>query len=143
MIRSAMHSILAFAATLVIAMTIAPVLLSAWLAVLAYRVCPNPGHSNCWAWAVNRAWTMTRAWRSEGMLRGWEPRMLLRWSRSAPRWLLHVLVGTPVERHSDELLLESFKPLLPDNARGWRTVLHLLFLGRVQQGDGHNSVPPT
>lgn len=142
MIRSTIHALLAIASTVMLALALAPITVSVALAVLAYRVCRQPSHSNCWVYASSRAWVLLREWTAMGRPRGWEPRTQQRWSRNSPWWLPHFLVGLPVHRGSDELILESFKPDAPDDATGWRVVLHMLFIGRAQRGDGYTSVPP-
>ena len=105
------------------------------LSVLAYAAWPNPTWGNCWTWAASEWWHRTRQWVRDGMPAGLEPRIMGRTSRRRPRILPHVLLAYPLDRWSDVMLFDSYKPDAPTDEPWWRAWLHMGFRGRVRAGD--------
>ena len=90
--------------------------------------------SNCLFWAIGAYFARLLAWMRAGMPKGAEPYLLIRPSRSMPRWVPHFLVGKH-DQESGVMELESYKPIKPEDVPWYRLPAHLWFKGRVERGD--------
>ena len=69
-----------------------------------------------------------------GSIKGAEPLIMARPSRSSPRWVPHFLVGT--ETPGGPIVdIVSFKPSSPVDVPWWRVWQRVAFRGTVREGD--------
>lgn len=91
--------------------------------------------ANCVWYALREYLREHRAWRHRGCPAGMEPRLLIRTSRLAPRWMLHFAVGVPLSPGSPVYAVRSFVPVDQAPLRWWQVWRAAWFVGRVQHGD--------
>lgn len=96
-------------------------------------------YGNCLFWAViewNRA---VYNWRNAGAMPGREPVLIIRPSRSRPRWVPHFLVA-----HQEHGVIQepmSFKPAAPIDTPWYLAWTHFVFVGSVRTGDFPDTTP--
>jgi len=90
--------------------------------------------SNCFFYAWWEWHCRVHAWRKAGSIKGAEPLIMARPSRSSPRWVPHFLVGT--ETPGGPIVdIVSFKPSSPVDVPWWRVWQRVAFRGTVREGD--------